>query len=210
MGYCANYNLVKNIDTSAFHVLKQRLEGDHDADVIFVNEHLHVYENYLTVDNFDAVVMGDALHTVVMREPRESVHSYKRVLEKLKTFPLREVEVSTESFHQLRDILAEKKQELIVIDSTKLLKNPEKVLTDYCIRCGLHFTTDMLSWEPAVAGSEIDGAWFDTLGSSTGFEAFNPDKAILALESLDRRYEDIIARNMSVYKSFTTIAISNI
>lgn len=62
----------------------------------------------------------------------------------------------------------------IIIDSSELLKNPEKSLSTWCKKMNIKFYKSMLSWEK---GNNIyDGiwwkSWYDNVINTTGFQKF--------------------------------------
>ena len=65
----------------------------------------------------------------------------------------------------------------IVIDSKRILLNPEKVLSQLCDLIGIPFDRKMLSWE-AKPRSE-DGVWakywYNSVHQSTKFSEYNPN-----------------------------------
>lgn len=197
---------VADIKDHHFRHLKSVLLEDHGSDITFVNEHLHVFKKHLMdSETFEKMVMDDAVHTAVIREPRESLHSYHKVVP---DFEFRADEVMIDKFEDLVKILHEKKKKLVVMDSTELLKDPAAFLQKYCEQCGIAFDSQMLSWKRAEKGSIFyNNKWFGALANSTGFEPYNPEKAKDALAPLDPRYEDVISTNLKIYHTLLSDSI---
>jgi len=76
----------------------------------------------------------------------------------------------------LLDRFRELEQDLLVIDSTDLLKNPSVVLSKLCQKIGLSFQKRMLSWPQG--GRSEDGVWapywYHNVHRSTHFQPYTP------------------------------------
>jgi len=215
-----NYNPdaepVNEIISSVYQDLKKELQKPNDADITFVNEHLFGFECFLrekTIHTFDDNVMDDALHTFIIREPQESIHSYSAVLSGMKSqnFEYRENEVEIQNYEVLIAKLQKEKKKIIVINSTEMLKDPLKILQKYCDDCDIQFQDCMLQWEKAKPGSVYDQyrEWFGTLADSVGFVPFNREKLQIAAvwSATCGKYQHAISKNLKVYNNLKSFYI---
>ena len=88
-------------------------------------------------------------------------------------------------------------QSFIVVDSSELLKNPEKLLSAWCKKINIKFDKSMLKWE---SGNQItDGLWwkiwYSNVIKSTGFKKY--EKKDITIEN---KYDSIYNDSMKYYK----------
>ena len=84
----------------------------------------------------------------------------------------------------------------IVVDSRRVLEDPERTLGLLCGRLGIDWDPAMLSWEPGPKPE--DGVWgphwYGRLWETTGFEPYRPkgepvpDHLLGVLEECERHY----------------------
>merc|ERR1712096_273352 len=90
-------------------------------------------------------------------------------------------------------------QDLLVLDSTYLLKDPAGVLSRLCQRIGIPFQESMLSWP--VGGCDADGVWakywYHNVHKSSGFQPYReksrpfPDRLLALLEECHPYYQEL-------------------
>jgi hypothetical protein len=108
----------------------------------------------------------NAINVFLIRDPQQIIASYSNVIEKP---TLRDIGLQYQC--HLFDVLKSTGQDLIVLDSGLLLKNPSVVLEKLCHRCAISFQSAMLSWERGA--KPYDGVWsnhwYKNVHNSTGF-----------------------------------------
>ena len=102
-----------------------------------------------------------------IRNPRQIIASYAEVIE----HPVMRdvgIQYQFELFQRLKSL----GQEPVVLDSSQLLDNPERVLKHLCERLNISFQPAMLQWQ--AGPKPYDGVWapywYKNVHQSTGFE----------------------------------------
>ena len=103
MEYNPSMGHVKDVQTSKFKELKNKLELQDTLPITFVNEHLFVFEKFLVNNTFEDMTMKDAVHTFIIRDPQERLLSYSKI--KTAPDPFRPEEVLIENYEVLVDKL---------------------------------------------------------------------------------------------------------
>jgi Sulfotransferase domain len=107
----------------------------------------------------------DALHTFLIRHPRETIASYHALNP---SAPVEKI-----GFESLYEIFAEVARltggEPPVIDAADLVRSPAAVVAAYCERAGIRFVPEALTWEPGdLREWELSGRWHRDVAASTG------------------------------------------
>lgn len=117
----------------------------------------------------DRSFLGACRNVLLTRDPHDMITSFQRQVPDV-TFD----ETGFAELEQLLDTMLSNGQEPIVIDSSVLLQDPERVLAALCNRLGLPFDPAMLSW-PAGPKPE-DGVWaphwYGAVHESTGWQPY--------------------------------------
>ena len=75
---------------------------------------------------------------------------------------------------KLLNILRKINKSYIIIDSSELLNDPEKVLSNWCIKINIKFDKSMLKWEKGNYAN--DGiwwkSWYDNVIKTSGFKEY--------------------------------------
>ena len=100
-------------------------------------------------------------------------------------------------------------QEAVIIDSDDLLSDPPGILSAYCLKMGIPYKPELLSWE---AGGAVSEKWivskamvianrsigyFDKAFQSTGFQSLEPTPAI---QSLPADVQACVRASMGYYE----------
>ncbi|GAA4608222.1 branched chain amino acid aminotransferase [Actinoallomurus liliacearum] len=108
----------------------------------------------------------DAVHTFLIRHPRDTIASYQKLNPNVVRHQIG-FEAQYELFTQVEHVTG---REPVVIDSDDLLDRPEAVVKSYCERVGIPFLPEAMSWE---AGERREwapsGRWHADAAKSTGF-----------------------------------------
>lgn len=152
--------------SDAGEVIDEVILGRYDKPVLFIKNMAH----HLT--GIDKRFMEEMINPFLIRDPREMLPSL------IKTIPdpsLRDTAYKIQ-FELFEYTVTELGQSPIVIDSRKLLKNPEKMLNQVCARIGIPFKPAMLHWEKGPIPEDGIWAkhWYGSVHDSTGFKPYRP------------------------------------
>ncbi|MFT5193456.1 MAG: hypothetical protein ACI9EW_001799 [Cellvibrionaceae bacterium] len=118
--------------------------------------------------------LAQMTNVILIRDPIDMLPSYARQI----ASPTMQ-DVGYVDNVQLLEYLKSIGQNPCVLDSRRVLLDPEYALSKLCMHIGIPFDPTMLSWE-AGARAE-DGAWapawYDSVHQSTGFSAYRPKTA---------------------------------
>jgi hypothetical protein len=131
---------------------------------------------------------------LLIRDPRDMLHSYSKTIEDFK--------IEDTGYPQLKAICDYLKQQGVrpfVLDSKRLLLDPEKSLRDICEYSDVEFDPAMLAWPTGPKPFEGVWAphWYHNVWRSTGFQPFQektepfPEKLAPLLE-ICRPYYDYL------------------
>ena len=164
----------------------QALSGN---KVLFIKNMAHHMEV------LDQPFIPDAIHVFLIRDPYQIISSYAAVISR----PVMR-DIGIEYQHSLFKHLLSTGREPVVVDSGRLLDNPEAVLSQLCLRCGIPFQERMLRWQSGP--KSYDGIWapywYANVHRSTGFEKPQresrtlPEELIPLYESARLHYEKLL------------------
>ena len=141
--------------------VKADLTSERGKPVLFIKNMAHHME--VLTDPF----IAGATNIFLIRDPRQILASYAEVIAQPE---MRDIGIAYQ--HTLFQMLLEKGEDPIVIDSHFLLKDPVRVLTQVCTRCGLPFEQRMVHW--SAGPKPYDGIWapywYVNVHNSTGFQ----------------------------------------
>ena len=157
--------------------------------------HKHMSQHIFNYDCIDWV--ADSINCFLLRDPDLVVSSF------LKKWPDGKMEdFGFMQQHKMFNIISDKNgAPCPVIDSSSVLKNPEKVLKKLCFTLNIPWDSRMLKWENGI--KDYDGIWakhwYPSVMTSTGFvsEGFTErkiltGKAKLLSNKLRPYYDDMI------------------
>ncbi len=162
----------------------------------------HFYQKHMThhmLPDIPRDWMRDMVHVFLIRHPARVIASYAA---KRENPTLEDIGFAQQS--DLFDAVNSWQGSPVVIDSTDIRKDPEKMLKRLCHAIGLPFTRDMLRW-PA-GGHPEDGAWaphwYGSVWKSTGFDA-----AEGPLPTVPTHLDGVLAQAMPHYKRLRAVAL---
>ncbi|MEM7538153.1 MAG: hypothetical protein AAF639_38650 [Chloroflexota bacterium] len=138
----------------------------HTANNLPASNDLHWLMNF---DNF-----------FLIRHPKEIIQSRQNIYDYPKKFTLHEI--GMEDLYNLFILIQGLTGEVpIVVDSTDLVKNPTKILNALCMKLGVRYSDNMLTWRSGIRETDPVWAktWYTTLLNSSGFIPFNQQEIIL-------------------------------
>ncbi len=140
------------------------------------SEHLFIKNMAHHMINIPASRFFDFKHVFFIRDPKRVIASISKVLNSVE---LQDIAIADqwkwyEEFNRLG-------QDCLIMDSTELLKNPERTLQQLCQKLKLPFVDDMLTW--SAGARTIDGSWakywYSNTHKSTGFSNYTPQEVVL-------------------------------
>jgi hypothetical protein len=107
-----------------------------------------------------------AVHTFLIRHPRETIASYHAMNA---SAPVEKI--GFESLHEIFSAVSELTgRSPAVVDAGDLMRRPAEVVAAYCARVGIAFRPDALSWRPADRPEwSLSRGWHADVAASAGF-----------------------------------------
>lgn len=157
--------ILKSLENKGEKVVQMML-SEESADVLFFKNMTH------HLLKLDRSFLSKMINVFLTRHPKEMIASFAKVI------PNPTIDDIGYARHtELLDYFETLNIKPIVIDSKRILLNPEKVLSQLCDLIGIPFDRKMLSWE-AKPRSE-DGVWakywYNSVHQSTKFSEYNPN-----------------------------------
>jgi hypothetical protein len=125
-----------------------------------------------------------AVHTFLIRHPRETIASYHAMN------PSAPVEkIGFESLHEIFSSVSELTgRSPVVVDAGDLMRRPAEVVAAYCARVGIPFLPDALSWQPADRPEwSLSRGWHADVAASAGFgELAGARRAVPSASDVER------------------------
>jgi len=148
--------------------------------------HINDLNNIDWIKNFE--------NCILIRHPKDVISSY------VKKNTLNHIdEIGYPQQYKIMKYLDDIGKKFIVIDSDILLKNPEKILSQWCNSIDLEFDNSMLRWKKG--NHQNDGIWwshwYDNVIKSTKFQKFSSSDNIV-----DKKYKLIYDEALDYYKIF--------
>ena len=134
---------------------------------------------------------------ILIRNPKEVINSYS-AKNKLQSVE----ELGYPQQYKIAMCLKKMNKKFIVIDSEDLLKNPTKILSEWCKIINIDFDKSMLKWEKG--NHQNDGIWwhhwYDNVINTTGFQKYR-EKDI----PIENKFDSIYNEAMKYYNYFKEI-----
>ena len=128
---------------------------------------------------------------ILLRHPKEVISSYI-VKNKLNSVD----ELGYPQQFEIVKFLKESNQRFKIIDSEDLLKNPKKILSDWCESINIKFDQSMLQWKKG--SHPYDGIWwqhwYNNVIETTGFQKYEKKDI-----SIENEYDSIYNDSMEYY-----------
>ena len=135
---------------------------------------------------------------ILVRHPKEVISSYI-----LKNDLQRVEELGYPQQYEIAKFLKKSNKRFIVIDSEDLLKNPSKVLSNWCESINIDFDRSMLSWEKG--NHQSDGIWwkhwYDNVIKTSGFQKYHKRDI-----NIENQYDSIYNESMEYYNYLKSLS----
>ena len=175
--YSSNYDEVVNYLISRIPKDKKIWYQKHMA------HHIFDFNNIEWVNNCE--------NCILLRHPKEVISSYSKK-NKLNSVE----ELGYPQQYEIIKYLKKINKSYVIIDSSELLKNPEKVLSNWCMKINIKFDKSMLTWEKGNYVS--DGiwwkSWYDNVIKTTGFKEYEKKDI-----NIENKYDSIYNESMKYY-----------
>lgn len=157
-------DILKTMENDGAKVVEMMLTNK-DKPVLFFK---HMTHHLLELDRD---FMKHTINIILTRNPEEMLPSFAKVIENPNID-----DVGYALHVELLNYFHQHHISHIVLDSKKVLINPEKTLQRLCKQVGIPFDQNMLSWQPQQR--EEDGIWakywYDSVHKSSGFNKYQP------------------------------------
>jgi len=149
----------------------------------------HMAHHILDLKNINWV--NNCENCILLRHPKEVISSYSKK-NKLNSVE----ELGYPQQYEIIKYLKKINRSYIIIDSSELLRNPEKVLSDWCTKINIKFDKSMLKWEKG--NHENDGiwwkSWYDNVIKTSGFQKYEKKDI-----NIENKYDSIYNESMKYY-----------
>jgi len=179
----------------AREVIETVVRGNYEEPVLFIKNMAH------HMVDVERAFMAGLINLFLIRDPREMLPSLAR------TIPnptLRDTAYKKQ--HELfRYTVDELGQRPVVIDSKKLLLDPESILKQVCSRIGISFEPEMLHWEKGPIPEDGVWAkhWYHNVHNSTGFKPYSPKE-----EPVPGHLEELLSTCLDYYNEMEPYSIN--
>jgi len=163
----------------------------HEKSIVFFKNMTH------HLLGLDRTFMKGVVNVILTRDPKEMIPSFAKVIDNPTIS-----DIGYELHTELITHFEKESIKYVVLDSKKILLNPEKVLTEFCKKIGIEFENTMLNWKPGAR--EEDGVWakywYDNVHQSTGYIPYQPktaafpEKLIPLLNECQPHYDKIVEK----------------
>ena len=147
--------------TNGKEVIDEVILGDYDTPIVYLKQ---IAKH---IGDLDLSFLPSCANVILTRNPHDLLTSWQVQMPNSTI-----ADTGYPELVQILDLLLAAGQEPIVIETSRLLENPTRVLTEVCKRIGIAFDPAVLSW-PAGPKPE-DGVWarhwYDGVWASTGWK----------------------------------------
>jgi len=149
----------------------------------------HMAHHLIDLNKIDWI--KECENCILLRHPKEVISSYT-AKNKLNSIS----ELGYPQQFEIVKFLKESNQRFKIIDSADLLKNPKKVLFDWCESINIKFDESMLEWEKGSHPNDgIWGQhWYSNVIETTGFKKYQKKDI-----SIENKYDSIYNDSMEYY-----------
>ena len=174
-------------------IMTEVIEGHYPTDHVFFKNMAH------HMDGLDWSYIKGHKNLFLIRNPRQLIASFSQVIANPTMLDIG-LELEWKIFEYCQSIGAD----CIVLDSNRILENPEDVLTRLCDKLEIPFSTEMLAWEagPRAADGVWAKYWYGNVHQSIGFKKQQtsarpfPPRLQPLLDSAQKYYEKLLAYSL--------------
>ena len=149
----------------------------------------HMAHHMVDLNNINWV--NNCENCILLRHPKEVISSYSKK-NKLNSVE----ELGYPQQYEIIKYLKKINRSYIIINSSELLRHPEKVLSDWCMKINIKFEKSMLEWK--TGNHENDGiwwkSWYDNVIKTSGFQKYEKKDI-----NIENKYDSIYNESMKYY-----------
>jgi hypothetical protein len=171
----------------------EMMMSDHGKAVLFFKQMTH------HILDLDRSFMKDCRHLILTRDPAEMLPSYAKEIE----HPSMK-DVGYADHLELIDYFKKQDIPFAVLDSRRILENPNEVLSKTCQFLDIPFDKGMLSWQAGARPEDGSWAkyWYANVHRSTAFQAYKPKN-----EPIPAHLEELYLDCQPVYEELVGMAL---
>lgn len=166
----------------------EMMMGNHEKPVAFFKNMTH------HLLDLDKTFMKDVVNVILTRDPKEMIPSFDKVIENPSI-----KDIGYADHTELVEYFEKEQIPYIVLESKKVLLNPEKVLNQFCKKATIPFEESMLKWDAGARPEDGVWAkyWYGNIHKSTGFMEYKqkaepfPEHLNDLLEECQPHYEKL-------------------
>ena len=119
--------------------------------------------------DLDLEFLKKVSNVIFIRDPREIINSYDKVIPNPKM-----EDIGVKQQYELYNHLIKTNNNPVVLDSSKLLKNPKEILKISCNKLDISYSNKMLKWSkgPKKADGIWAKYWYKNVHNSNGFNNY--------------------------------------
>ena len=179
--------IVKNYSSNYFEIVKYLTNQIPENKKIWYQKHMA--HHILDLNNIDWITNFE--NCILLRNPKEVISSFSRknILNSVE-------QLGYPQQYEIIKFLKKRNKSYVIIDSSELLQNPEKMLSAWCKKININFDKSMLKWRK---GNHVnDGiwwkVWYDSVIKTTELQK-KKKKDI----NIEYKYDSIYNESMKYY-----------
>lgn len=183
--------ILRTMENDGNKVVSEML-GPRPKPVVFFKQMTH------HLVDLDLDFLEQTINVILTRNPREMLPSYDKAV---KNPSMKDVGYAAHL--SLYNYLVSKDKAPLVLDSRKILENPEKQLKLFCENLNIPFENRMLRWNAGPRPEDGCWAkyWYDSVHKSTGFAPYKPKK-----ENFPDHLKSLLEECEPIYKKLTSLS----
>ena len=179
--------IVKNYSSNYFEIVKYLTNQIPENKKIWYQKHMA--HHILDLNNIDWITNFE--NCILLRNPKEVISSFSRknILNSVE-------QLGYPQQYEIIKFLKKRNKSYVIIDSSELLQNPEKMLSAWCKKININFDKSMLKWKK---GNHVnDGiwwkVWYDSVIKTTEFQKYKKKDI-----NIEYKYDSIYNESMKYY-----------
>ena len=179
--------IVKNYSSNYFEIVKYLTNQIPENKKIWYQKHMA--HHILDLNNIDWITNFE--NCILLRNPKEVISSFSRknILNSVE-------QLGYPQQYEIIKFLKKRNKSYVIIDSSELLQNPEKMLSAWCKKININFDKSMLKWRK---GNHVnDGiwwkVWYDSVIKTTEFQKYKKKDI-----NIEYKYDSIYNESMKYY-----------
>jgi len=170
----------------------EKMLGPHEKDIIFFKQMTH------HLRDLNLSFLSETINVILTRDPIEMLPSYDKEVKNPNMN-----DVGYEAHEKLYNYLESINQTPLVLDSRRILEQPEDQLKKLCEILDIPFEKQMLSWEKGPIPEDGCWAnyWYSSVHKSTGFLAYKPKS-----EAFPEHLRDLLVKCKPIYERLSALS----